>query len=244
MKENSQLSYKQMALLSIIILALTGCSSMSSSANDENEKRLTKTAKINAELGIAYLEKHNIQRAKQKLLLAINQGPNIPEPWYSMGYFMESTGETKAANDYYLKAIAIAPKRGDAQNNYGTFLCRQGQYQESIKHFDLATSDPDYLTPADAYENAGLCALKMPNTKLAIKYFDQSIQRDPARPVALLKLAEIYYKEGKYDFAKESLEQYTLITTPSQYAKELQEKIETKIIHTAQLDDEYGSSSS
>lgn len=172
-------------------------------------------AKINAQLGMAYLEQKNVQRAKQKLLMALQQGPNIPEPWYSMAYFLEATGNKAEASKYYLKAVELAPQRGDVQNNYGTFLCRSGRYQESIKHFMLAAKTEDYLDPAAAYENAGMCSMKMEAYSQAATFFNQALLKDPARTFSLLKLAEVDLKMKKYKEAKEMLVQYSYVASPS-----------------------------
>ena len=97
------------------------------------------------------------------------------------GYFLEKTGNVEAAQQYYLQAIKIAPKTGAVQNNYATYLCRHGYYQQAITHFLLAAQDANYLHVANVYENAGICALKIPNKKLAHKYFQTAIQHDPGK---------------------------------------------------------------
>ncbi len=173
------------------MLNLGACSIKKSGKDNEDRNRKIHTAKINAQLGIAYLERNDVQRAKQKLLLALDQAPNIPEPWYSMGYFLEATGNTQEAGKYYLKAIQLAPRQGEAKNNYGTYLCRTGRYQASIQQFLLAVQDPNYINPAAAYENAGLCALKIPDKAHARIYFEQALSRDSTRSLSRRKLAEL-----------------------------------------------------
>jgi type IV pilus assembly protein PilF len=169
---------------------LTACSTTKSTVDNGDQKRIA-TAKINTQLGMAYLERHEVQRAKQKFLTAMNQAPNIPETWYSMAYFLEVTGDDKVAQKYYQKAITIAPNRGDAHNNYGTFLCRMGNYKGAIQQFMIAIEDPTYLDTASAYENAGLCATKIPDRKQAIAYFKQAIEQDPTRSTSVNELARL-----------------------------------------------------
>ncbi len=206
---------------------LVSCASPQKNTELQLDKdRMAKTAKINSQLGIAYLEQNNIQRAKQKLLLAISQDPTIPEPWYSMGYFLEATGDKKEAKTYYLKAIALAPNRGDAHNNYGTFLCRSGDYSASIDHFMLATKDSDYLDVSSAYENAGLCAMKIPDHKLATHYFEQALMQDPTRQTSLYKLAEIDYETGNYSNAKKKLNEFLMVAPPTTQTLALAIKLE------------------
>jgi type IV pilus assembly protein PilF len=196
------------------ITLLTACKSMHSQP-DAEEQKTTRTAKINTELGMAYLQEHKMQRAKQKLLLALDEDPSLPEAWFSMGYYMEVTGDMENAKKYYLKAVKIAPDKGDVQNNYGTFLCRRGEYQTAIKHFMLAIADQNYLDTASAYENAGLCALKIPDKKLALQYFSRAIMEDPNHATSLIEAANINYENKDYQNAKLQLAEYTAIATPT-----------------------------
>lgn len=181
----------------------------------EIAKRRIETAKINAQLGMAYLEHKNLKRAKQKLLAALKQGPNIPEPWYSMGYFQEATGNRIAAREYYEKAVQVAPDRGDAHNNYGTYLCRGGEYQQSIKHFVIAARSTDYLDPAAAYENAGVCSMKMKKFKQAARFLDKALLEDPSRTSSMVKLARVQYKLGQFKRAKQTMVKYSMLAEPT-----------------------------
>lgn len=176
----------------MIFFILSACAGFSSNSeqNDEAPKKIA-TAKINIQLGMAYFDRHDAYKAKQKFLLALDQAPTIPETWYSMAYFLESTGDKSEAQKYYLKAIALDPRRGEAQNNYGTFLCRKGDYAGSIQHFLLAVQDPRYLDVAGAYENAGLCASRIPDRKLAIGYFKRALQQDPGREISKIELKKL-----------------------------------------------------
>jgi len=216
--------FKKIAIVSVLFLTLSACSTTAKKTS-EDELQKIKTAKINAQLGIAYLEQNNIQRSKQKLMKAIDLAPNIPETWYSMAYFYEATGNPEEAKRHYLKAIAIAPYRGDSQNNYGTFLCRKGEYKASISHFMLAVQDRNYLDPSDAYENAGLCAQKIPDLAGAEDYFEQAIAEDPSRPVSLIKLAEISFKKGELESSEKHLDQFLAVSPPTEQSQRLSKLI-------------------
>ncbi len=74
--------------------------------------------------------------------------------------------------------------------------------QESVKYFIAAANSPNYLDPASAYENAGLCSMKMASYKQAAQYFNQALLKDPGRSMSLLKLAEIDIKLGNIKEAK------------------------------------------
>jgi type IV pilus assembly protein PilF len=171
-------------------ILLLGCATQSAENKAMAEKKIS-TAKINTQLGLAYLERKDMERAKQKLLLALDEGPNIPETWYSLAYFLEMTNNIEDAKKHYLKALELAPRRGDTNNNYGTFLCRSGDYANAIHHFIVATKDPTYLETAAAFENAGLCALKIPDKTQAFAYFNKAVAYDPTRSVATAELSRL-----------------------------------------------------
>ncbi|MGB6976915.1 MAG: type IV pilus biogenesis/stability protein PilW [Gammaproteobacteria bacterium] len=156
-------------------MILTACSSLTTQ-QDNNA-----AATANIQLGLAYLQQGNPTLTKQKLLLALQQAPHHPEPWYAMGYFLQTRGDLQTAGRYYLRAVNSAPHDGAAQNNYGVFLCRTGHYRESVKHLLLAARSINYLHTANAYENAGICALKIPNRTLALQYFEHALAQDPNR---------------------------------------------------------------
>lgn len=177
-------------LLVLICCLLSACSTTNSTAEKENAKK-NKIAEINIQLGMAYLQKGDIERAKQKLLYALQKAPELPEAWYSIGYFYESTGNKKQAQHSYLKAVQLAPERGDVLNNYGTYLCRTGDYANAIHYFLLATKDAQYLDTAGAYENAGLCSMNIPDRKQALLYFNQALEVDPSRKISITELSKL-----------------------------------------------------
>lgn len=222
---------REFGLLGILLFLLSACSTITNYNNkvEEESQRKISTAKINVELGIAYLERQNFPRAKRKLSQALNQAPEIPEPWYSMAYYYEAIGEKNLANKYYSKAIDIAPERGDTHNNYGTFLCRQKNYQAAVKQFLIALEDENYLDPASAYENAGLCAAKIPDKKAAARYLERAIKQDPNRPSSLYKLAEIYYHQGQFQVAQTRMQQFSSIAPHNEQTLALRSKIENRL---------------
>ncbi len=140
----------------------------------ENEKRLHNkrdAASYNIQLGMGYLKQGNTERAKKKLLTALEQAPQSPDANGAMAYFLEKTGDTAEAKKYYLTALKQAPRKGPQLNNYGTFLCRTGDYVNAEKYFLQAVQDTNYVGSAGAYENAGLCAESAGKTDKAVHYF-------------------------------------------------------------------------
>lgn len=153
-------------------------------------------AKTNAQLGMAYLNKNMYAESKNRLLIALQEDPEIAAGWYSMGYYYQKTNNAKLAEQYYQKAISVEPTSGAAHNNYGAFLCQEKQYKNAISEFLSAINQPNYIHAASAYENAAMCALRIPDRSLAVSYFQKAIDNNPNKPYSLLSLAQISYQNG------------------------------------------------
>lgn len=196
-------------IIVLLMLNLTACSIFSRPTIPNTGPQAANT---NVQLGLAYLQSGDVQRAKQKLLLAEQQAPQSTESQGAMGYFLEATGNLREADAYYRKAVSLSPKSGAAQNNYGTFLCRRGRYAEADQHFLLALQDPNYLNTAQVNENAGLCAMQVPDINKAMSYFNQAVTQDPKRALSWLELGRINYQQKNYLQAQQYLDHYMQLT--------------------------------
>jgi len=160
----------------------------------ETISKSNKSALVNIELGLGYLEMEQISRAKVKLTHALQLAPKLPEAHTSYAYFLEKVGDLKEAEQEHKEAIQLATTNlGAVYNNYGTYLCRQGQFVAADAAFQNALTDKKYARTAEVYENAGLCALKGAQYQKAEHYLKTAIQRDPNRLQAKNALQEMGY---------------------------------------------------
>lgn len=201
-------------------LLLVGCQSSTSSLTSNNTitgqpPNIKLAAQYNVQLGVSYLQQGDLPRAKQKILLATVQDPESVAAWNSMAYYMQTVGDNAAAEKAYQKALALKPNQGDTLNNYGVFLCQQGKPKAAISYFQEATQDPAYVTTAQAYENAGLCALKIPNSSLATTFFTQALANDPKLATPNLELAQIAWQNHDVTRAQYYLKRYNRLAKPS-----------------------------
>ena len=167
----------------LISIFLQSCGIWQNPENHEKQKYNQIAANTNVELGLAYLQQHDSVRAKEKLLRALQQAPDWEVSQDAMAYFLENTGNKAAAEKYYQQAVKN--NSALACNNYGNFLCRDHRPLEAEKMFLKAVDNPVYLNTAKAYENAGLCALTIPDKIKAKIYFQKALQQD-----ALLSLSQ------------------------------------------------------
>jgi type IV pilus assembly protein PilF len=219
----------QLILSASLLTMLVGCSATTETNSLQAKNSNQRVAEINVQLGVGYLQQNDMPRAKQKLLTALNRAPNWPPVLEAMAYFYQVTGDTERAEEYYTKALKIAPKAGSTLNNYGAFLCKQGNYRKSLAYFELALQDEKYLKTAEVYENAGLCAAKLPDYKLAMRYLQKSLQQNPSRIQPLLDQADIAYKQGQYREALGYLNLYASQTDLPEYYVTMRRNLRQKI---------------
>jgi type IV pilus assembly protein PilF len=203
-------TYKRAIILVLLSLVIAGCKKEQLEEIDNTTNNATKAAAFNVRLGLGYLQHGDMQRAKRKLVTAMKQNPNSPDVNDAMAYFLESTKQFSQAENYYKKAMKLAPGNGAQLNNYGAFLCRQGKYKQAESYFISATNDQSYINSAGAYENAGICALMIPDIKHAKNYFIKAIAQDPKRPKSLFELAKIEIKQKNGKAAVNYIKQYEM----------------------------------
>lgn len=192
---------------------LMGCQTDSGSIrpnaeNGEYIKPDKKAADLNTQLGLNYLRRGEYETALDKLEKALKQDPNSSSAHHTIAILYDNLGEVDKAEHHYRRAVDIEPKYSQAQNNYGVFLCRQGQYAASIERFLLAIDNPLYRSPDQAYENAGLCAKQIPDMAMAENYLRQALQMNPRLGKALLGMAEISYQQGDYSLSQSYIDRY------------------------------------
>lgn len=197
---------------SLLISILCACSNKEQPfvAEVSPTKKNSKAAEINMQLGLGYLKQGEVQRAKKKLVYALEQAPKSPDAAGAMAYFFETTGNEEQAGHYYLRALQLAPNKGAQLNNYGAFLCRHGEYARANHFFERAVQDLNYVNSAGALENAGLCSLAIPNVAKAKAYLHKALEQDPKRDKALYELAKLAIKESQYKDALALVKKFEL----------------------------------
>lgn len=196
------------------LLFLQACQHNDEVPNGATAKKsnLSDAASYNTQLGLAYLQQGDRPRAKRKLFLALRQAPDVPSVNAALAYFMEKSGEMEEARTYYKKAMALAPGSGAQLNNYGAFLCRQGQYVQADQYFLKAVKDHGYEHTAGAYENAGLCAMAIPDLSKAKEYFEKALEQDPSRVQSLYELVNLDVKQDQMNEALSYLQKYSSLS--------------------------------
>lgn len=155
-------------------------------------------AKLHVELGQAYLEGGRMAVALEEANTAISADASYAPAYNLLGLVYMFLRESELAGENFQKALRLAPNDPDYSNNYGWFLCQEGKEKESFPYFLAAVRNPLYPTPTRPYYNAGICALRLKDTKLAEDYFMRALARDPRNMKALYQVADLRYRAGNY----------------------------------------------
>ncbi|RGE47510.1 fimbrial protein [Mannheimia granulomatis] len=174
---------KMTACVAIVLLAACSSSQESSSEVEFNRSEAVK-ARIN--LALAYLDQNDFPKAKQNIDKALAHDEKDYLPYSVLAYYYQQTGDVANAEKAYQQALNLSKSRPDVLNNYGTFLCKQGQFQQAYQQFEKAIQSPKpYYHQADSLENIILCAKKEPNPQKVAETLTQLEKLDSPRAILL-----------------------------------------------------------
>jgi len=177
-------------------------SNAGSSTGADNQR-----ARIHAELGAGYYARGQYAVALEAINKALSAEPNYAPAYSVLGLVRAELREDQKAEEAFRRALSLDPKYSEAHNNFGLYLCQRGRHDEGLKHFERALNDPLYSTPEKALANAGACSLAKGNIGMAESFFVRAYKYAPSYASAILGMAEIDYRQGRWLAARHKLRQ-------------------------------------
>lgn len=203
-------------LLAVAILGvLVGCQTTDGTAARVEDVKPDDAAQINTKLGVAYMQRGDLETAMVKLRKAVEQDPRSPQAHYALALLYTKLDETAAAEKHFRRAVSLDPLYSDAQNAYAAFLCKEGKYDQAEKHFQAALSNPLYKARQTVMINAGECAYRAGNLQRAEEYTREVLQLNANNPRALLLMTRISYDSQRDLMARAYLQRYHDLTRPT-----------------------------
>jgi type IV pilus assembly protein PilF len=194
----------RLVLLISIVILLNACASTGTNKEDKDFQ----IADTNLRLGVGYMRQGRYEDALEKLQKAEQAKSDYADVHSALAMVYEHLLEYDQAGHHYRRAIDLKPEDGAHYNNYGVFLCRQGEYKKADKYFTKAIETPRYKTPERAMENAGACAKLIPDLEKAEKYLRNALSINSKLPLALSEMADLMYQKKNYMSTRAYLQRF------------------------------------
>ena len=187
----------------LLSISLTSCESIFDHGVKQSE-----SADIYLQLGVRYLDLNKLEIAKQNLLLALDKDPNNAQIQNAYAFLCEKLEDYPKAKEHYLMALGISPDAWSIQNNYGRFLCEQGDRQQGLEILKKAFATPLNDKPWIAITNAGRCQLDTQMQNNALSYFEKALFHNSNYAPALLEMQKLSFNAGDYGVAQTYFKRY------------------------------------
>jgi type IV pilus assembly protein PilF len=178
---------------SALALLLAACATNSKAHTDKAHE----AAIYNVQLGVAYMNQGDLERAKEKLDRAVTQDPDSADVHSARAALFARLGNKDKADAEYRAALRLAPHDPRMVNNYAVYLCQNGRSDEGVKRFLEAARNPLYPTPEAAYTNAGVCLRAAKRDDEARVDFARALQLKPNFSEAQFQLANLQFDHGE-----------------------------------------------
>lgn len=173
-----------------------------------SDKKSGEAAQYNAQLGAEYLQKNELEQARDKLEKALVQDKNNALAHVTYGQLQYRVDNTAKAHEHFKRAVELEPDQADHRNNYGVFLCQIKEYEAAEKQFSAAANNRYYKTPEYALDNAGVCMLDAERLDQADDYLRKALQINPTFANTYLHMAELLYKRERLTVADAYFQRY------------------------------------
>ena len=108
---------------SVVALLLAACAGHTQQKTDKAHE----AAIYNVQLGVAYMNQGDLERAKEKLDRALAQDSNSADVHSARAQLFARLGEKDKADSEYRAALRLAPQDPRMVNNYAVYLCQNGR---------------------------------------------------------------------------------------------------------------------
>ena len=188
----------------LALLLLVACSS--------NAKRQTEKAHdaavYNVQLGLAYMNQGELERAKDKLDRALEQDAGSADVHSARATLFARLNQKDKADEEFRAALRLAPHDPRMVNNYAVYLCQNGHYDEGVKRFLEVAHNGLYPTPEAAYTNAGVCLRAAKRDDEARVNFMRALQLKPTFAEAEFQLANLQFEHGEFAPARAGIDSF------------------------------------
>ena len=188
-----------------------------------------KRSRAHVELGTEYIRAGRLGVAMEEARIAIEEDSSYAAAHQLKAMVHVYLDEQKAAQESFERALSLAPGDPELANSFGWFLCSNGQETRGLELLVKSAQNPYYENVTRPYTNAGLCYLRLKNDDAARAQFVRALAFDPNNGTALYNLAEISYRKGETQKARDLVTQLNRVGDPTAASLWLVLRVERKL---------------
>jgi len=225
----------------VCLFGVSSCAKNTTTKSDnnnrsENSQQVKKSSpeKANIDLGVGYLKRNkpgDLDIAIEKFKKAVEYNPKYALAHSMLANAYDRKALFDSAQKHYKLSMKYNNNDPDIINNYANFLCQRGLYDLAVEKYMLVVNNPQYKTPAYAYENAGICSIGGNNIEKAEEFFRSALELNDKQPNSLYQLMQINLNKKQYFKALAFLQRLEQVVNPSPEMLAAGYKIEKGLNH-------------
>ncbi|MBI1849901.1 MAG: tetratricopeptide repeat protein [Planctomycetes bacterium] len=170
-----------------------------------------------------YLERGNLPEAQRHLERLLQLRSTDVSTLNSLGSVHYRQGDSKRALEYFQRAVHVAPGDPNAHYNLAMIHVGSGRRAEGIAALERAAELG--MDDAELWNNLSVLCFEEGDTETAQSYIARALDKHPDYVDALLNLALMDIRLGRYDRAREGLTHIQRLQPENAEAKELLDKL-------------------
>lgn len=211
-------------LLSALVVLGSGCTH--TTENPEPEAwPVEKRTEAHVQLGINYLQRDNLEVAREEFEKALEGNPNSSKAYHGLGLVEAKALNLNLAQERFATAVRLDGNNIRAINDYAVLLCQKGQGDAGVAVLERHIKDPT-LGGLPSYLAFGRCYDATDQRAKARQAYEAVLKIEPELPQALLSMAYISFEEENFLSSNAFLQRYFFTNTISSDALLLAAKVE------------------
>lgn len=179
------------AIVTLLVIAAV-FATLSCSSSKQPQALAPKTAQMNYEMALNYLNNNEPAMAIRTLTIAIEEDPKNADAHHLLGFILMGRKQYQEAEKHFLDALAVKPDMLNCKNNLGVNYLFLNQWANAARIFTELTKAPLYTSPWLAFANLGWANYKLGKIKTAIDNTEMALFLNPQMCLAANNLGIMY----------------------------------------------------
>ncbi|GJL80594.1 MAG: type 4 fimbrial biogenesis protein PilF [marine bacterium B5-7] len=194
--------------MTTLTIMLSACVTTSTGGIESEKWDKKDRAVLHTRLGIDYMQQGQLETALDELDLALRIDPSSSDAHLAMARLDVRLERMGDAESHFAKAVRLNSDNVAARNDYGYFLCSNGQFSQGLEQLTLALNNPFNKTPYVSLYGAAECKRQEGDIDKAIEYYEQTLALQPDMRPALRQMAYLNFERGQYLQARAFIERF------------------------------------